>query len=60
MEHSQCNIAPRLITNVPYVSNFRTILDFSPVAEKTGRYREVILASWGHALEAVAVVERYK
>ena len=60
MEHNQCNIAPRLITNAPYVSNFMTILDFSPVAEKTGRYREVILASWRHALVAVAVVERYK
>ena len=60
MEHNQCNIAPRLITNEPYVSNFMTILDFSPVAEKTGLYREEILASWGHALVAAAVLERYK
>ena len=37
-----------------------TILDCSSVAEKTGRYREVILAAGGHALVAVAVLERFK
>ena len=52
MEHNQGTIVPRLIINAPYVSNFMTILDFSSVAEKIGRYREVILA--------VAVAERYK
>ena len=60
MEHNQCTIVPRLIIMRHTYKNFMTILDCSSVAKKTGRYQEVILASWGHALVAVVVVERYK
>ena len=35
-------------------------LTFSSVAKINGRCWEVILAVWGHALEAVAVVKRFE
>ena len=44
MKHNRKAILPRLIINAPHGSNFMTTPDFTSVAEKTSRYRKVILA----------------
>ena len=50
----------RLTINAPYGSNSVTILDFFISRLKTWPLSRGYFGSWGHALVAVAVVERFK
>ena len=49
--------SPRLIINVPCVSNFMTFLDFFISHRKKLSLSRGYIGRWGHAMVAVAVVE---
>ena len=49
--------SPRLIMNVPCVSNFMTFLDFFISHRKKLSLSRGYIGRWGHAIVAVAVVE---
>ena len=63
LEQCKCNTIkipmPRLIINVPYESSFVTILDFFISNWEYWPLSRCFFGSWGHALVAVAVVERW-
>ena len=51
---------PPLIINAPYGSNLETIPDFFISRRKNWPFSRGYFGSWGHALVAVAVEERFK
>ena len=52
--------APRTIINGSYGSNFKAIFDFFYQSLNNWPLSRGYFGSWGHALVAVAVVERFK
>ena len=60
MKQNQNVRLPRLILNMPRRSNFMTIVDFFISGLKNWLLTRGYFGSWGHALVAVAIVERFK